>query len=255
MGQFILKGFLLGTLLLGVGCVRCQYRTFQESLRTFESCDVHAPQRNRVYAFVLTDAWKLLNQESKKLSLALAREGYPKIYTALRADQDWYEREVDRLLREDPGAKIVLVGYGQACQTVREVQARLARRQINVHTLIEIDPENQTNCTILCRHVLIRSSLHQASRKAVADEVHEIEGVGHPALLSHVQTVGIIAQVMHDWASTIPAPPIVKPSLPLREKADPIPRPHLATPPETIVPGWEFMLPIPGGVSSQKDQQ
>jgi hypothetical protein len=240
----------------GVGCINCRHTGYQEALYPPTELPYPPPVRNQVFLFMMNgrDRLELANMLELRDQLCLA--GYPMVYYAQRADREWYRREMWRVARDNPGARILLLGYSAAARSVTGLAYEAARDELPIDAVIYLDPVGASGdlaATLPFRSVAVRSHNWRGGRGLGTTDTVLVPNVGHYGLPTHTVTVDTLVQLLTDSAGRVVLYPTAGPSLPLRDKPDPTPR---GIDPATIsqpLDDWDLLKPgppfptLPGG--------
>jgi hypothetical protein len=179
----------------------------------------------------------------------LCQAGYPKVYYAQRMDATWYTRELRRVHRDEPAARLLLLGYGSAAPKVLRLATEAVRDQLPIDTVIFLDPvglNGDLAATMPFHTVVIRSHNWRGGRNLVARETVTLSQIGHFSAPSHPATVETVVRLMTASAMLVPIDDSAErlPHLPLREHPAPTPRPE--PPPIYLGPPdeWDFLKPF-----------
>lgn len=230
----------------GVGCVKCRHTAYQEALYPPTELPYPPPVRNQVFLFMMNGHDVLECGGMLGLRDQLCHAGYPMVYYAQRADREWYNRELRRVARDNPGARLLLLGYGSAASTVTGLAYEAARDELPIDAVIYLDPVGASGDlagTLPYHSVVVRSHNWRGGRGLGTADTVEVANVGHYALPTHSATVDVLVQLMTDSAGRVALYPTVGPRLPLRDKPDPTPR---GIDPATVVQPldeWDFLKP------------
>ncbi len=231
--------------LVGNGCIHHRPVGFQDALCTDLPSTVPPPIRNQVYLFMMNGTDVLDTAGMLDLRDQLCLLGYPKVYFAQRPDTEWYRRELRRLAREEPGARMLLLSFGSSATKVHALAAEAARDGVPVDAVIFLDPlalNGQLVDTLPVPSVVLRSHNWPGSRRLVATENLILPGVGHFSLPGHAGCVQLVQSLMTDAASGVHlGSKLALPRLPLSDSPSPTPRPVGPVP---YTPDeWDFLKP------------
>lgn len=245
----------LATLCSGVGCLSCRHQGYAESLRVLEASEFPNPIRQRVHLFMMNgeDVFELGGMLT--LRDELCRAGYSKVYYAQKEDVNWYYSEMRRLHRDEPDARMVLLGYGTSAARVTKLAQDAIVDQLPLDSVIYLDPSHydaDLTQALPVTTVSVKSHNWPGSPGLITTETIGIDA-GHVSAPGDPATLGIIVRLMTLSASRVVLPSIENlPHLPLRDKLEPTPRgidPATHGPPP---PGWDYLRPVPRFVA--KDQ-
>lgn len=246
----------MATLVVGVGCIKCRHTGYHEALYPPAELPYPPPVRNQVFLFMMNGRDPLECGGMLELRDQLCRAGYPMVYYAQRVDREWYRREMWRVVRDNPGARILLLGYSAAAPLVKGLAYEAARDELPIDAVIYLDPVGTSGdlaATLTFRSVAVRSHNWRGGRALATSDTVLVPKVGHYGLPTHPVTVDSLVQLLTDSAGRVVLYPTIGPSLPLRDKPDPTPR---GIDPATIaqpLDEWDFLKPgppfptLPGG--------
>lgn len=233
---------------IGTGCVSCRHTGYAESLCPATPTPYPPPVRQQVFLFMMngSDLFELSGMLCLRDKLCHA--GYPQVYYAQRQDVAWYNRELRRVARDEPGGRILLLGYGTAAERVLNLAHDAVRDGLPIDSVILLDPigvSGDLALTLPVHSVVIRSHHWRGGRSLEPTETITAAGVGHYSLPNSLPTVEAVVRLMTESAGRVRlASPFDLPHLPLTDKPAPTPRPidpaTLAHP----VDEWDFLKPL-----------
>jgi hypothetical protein len=235
-------------LVAGVGCVNCRHKGYQEALCPPDACELPPPVRNQVFLFMMNGNDPLQCADLMMLRDRLCQAGYPMVYYAQRADKDWYYREMRRVAREHPDARLLLLGYGGAARQVVALAYDAARDELPIDSVIFLDPvgvNGDLAATLPYHTVAVRSHNWHGSRGLETSEVVVFDRRGHFSLPNNPETEEVLMRLLSEAAGRVSLPPADVPMLPLRDRPDPTPR---GIDPATLaytLDAWDFLKPGP----------
>lgn len=231
-------------LLNGAGCMSCRHNGFHESLHTCEVNQYPTPIRQQVYLFMMNGSDSLELGGMLTLRDKLCHAGYAKVYYAQQEDRNWFHREIRRLQRDEPQARILLLGYGTAAERTMVLACDAVRDGVMIDAVIFLDPVavgGNIAETLPIQTVAIRSHNWTAAPGLITNHTVQLP-TGHYSAPTHPGTVQAIAQLMTQSASRVKLETIDGlPHLPLRDKQEPTPR---GIDPSTLGPNepdWNFL--------------
>ncbi|HET6573363.1 MAG TPA: hypothetical protein VFG68_07165 [Fimbriiglobus sp.] len=236
-------------LAVGAGCVNSRHTAFQEALYPPIELPYPPPARNQVFLFMMNGHDVLESGGMLELRDQLCRAGYPMVYYTQRVDREWYHHEMWRVARANPGARLLLLGYGSAAPAVTGLVYDAARDGLPIDAVVYLDPigvSGDQAATLPYRSVAVRSHNWRGGRALSTSETVTVANVGHYALPSNPATVETLVQLLTASAGQVPVYPAGGlPRLPLRDKPDPTPRGiDPATVAQPLGP-WDFLKPSP----------
>ena len=256
-GRLGLLATTAAVLAAGVGCLNCRHTGYHEALYPPTELPYPPPARSQVFLFMMNGHDVLECGGMLGLRDQLCHAGYPMVYYTQRMDREWYHREMWRVARDHPDARLLLLGYGSAASTVTGLAYDAARDGLPIDAVIYLDPVGVSGdqaATLPYHSVAVRSHNWRGGRGLNTTEAIEVANVGHYALPNHPATVDVLVQLLTTSAGQVALYPAVGlPRLPLRDKPDPTPR---GIDPATIaqpLDAWDFLKPgplfptLPGG--------
>ncbi|OWK47499.1 hypothetical protein FRUB_01198 [Fimbriiglobus ruber] len=242
-----MAGLAAGLLVGGVGCVSCNNKGFSESLHPTATCEYPPYVRQKVYLFMMNGLDVLEFAGMLDLRDKLSKTGYPKVYYAQREDKEWYYRELRRVVRDDPSARVLLLGYGACTDRVLALARDSIRDQLPLDGVIFIDPvgvDCDLQTTLPTHTMIIRSPLWVGGTGLSGTENITVSHTHHYSVPNHPSTVEFIHRLMSESASRVRIESTDNiPRLPLYDKPLPTPRP---IDPATLLPPppeWTFLKP------------
>lgn len=235
---------------LAGGCVSNNHRAYHEAMHCTDLNPFPNPVRSQVYLFMLNGADVLELGGMLTLRDKLAEAGFSKVYYTQSEDRDYYRREMARLHRDEPGARMILLGYGTAAERTLGLAGEAVRTGLPLDAVVFLDPLGLTGDvarTLPLPSVALRSHNWLGGSDLVTSEVVVLDGVGHFAAPTSPVTVNALVELMSASASRVVVEDIrlTLPFLPLREKPDVTPR---GIDPATLVPPtgiWEGLPAMP----------
>ncbi|HVK12742.1 MAG TPA: hypothetical protein VM597_28585 [Gemmataceae bacterium] len=234
---------------IGAGCAKCRHTAYHDALYPTAEPACPPPIRNQVFLFMMNGHDVLEFGGMLGLRDQLCQAGYPMVSYAQRMDREWYHREMWRVARDNPGARILLLGYGSAAPVVTGLAYEAARDELPIDAVIYLDPVGSSGDlagTLPYHSVAVRSHNWRGGRGLGTSDTIEMTNVGHYALPNHPATVDALVQLMSDSAGRVNLPPANGlPRLPLRDKLDPTPR---GVDPATVaqpLDDWDYLKPGP----------
>ena len=240
--------------LSATGCMSCRQQGFAEALHVTEAARYPIPVRQRVYLFMMNGDDLLELGGMLKLRDDLCRAGYSKVYYAQKEDVNWYYSEMRRLNRDEPDARMVLLGYGASAARVTKLAQDAVIDNLPLDGVVYLDPSGyDADLTQLLpiMTVAVKSHNWTDSPGLVIQETVGIAS-GHVGAPRDPGTVETVVRVLTLSASRVVVPSRVLPHLPLRDKLEPTPRgvdPATHGPPP---PGWDFLRPAPRFLAKDK---
>lgn len=211
-----------------VGCVHIDHTGYDAAIRCAADHPIKPAFRSQVHLFVLNGVNPTEDVGLIRLRDEVVKSGFPMVHLAQRADADFYHREMHRLVRDQPAARFVLVGYGLSTGKACELACSAAGEGLPLDALVLLDPtggpdliEERVQVTV------IRSHHWPAGRNIAAEQTTECVGVGHLSLPMVPQTVAAVVGLLANSATRVEleSPPKL-PHLPLNEFPQPPPRPQ-----------------------------
>lgn len=240
---------LTGTLAGAGGCMTTKPPGLPEALRATEAGAFPNPVRQRVYLFMMNGDDLLGIGDLPGLRDDLCRAGFIKVYYAQKEDVAYFYREMRRLGRDEPDARMLLLGYGAAADRVVKLAEDAARDRLPLDAVILLDPAGSAACDLPgllpVPSVAVKSHNWQDGAGLITGETVPVP-IGHAGLPRHPVTLAVTVRLMILSASKVTPPSIAGlPHLPLRDKPEPTPR---GVDPNTLgpaPPGWDFLRPAP----------
>jgi hypothetical protein len=207
---------------------------FDRALFSPAAAPVPPLARSQVHVFMMNGLDVLETGRMNRLRDRLVCAGFPRVYTGQRADQNWYTRELRRVVVDEPAARIVLVGYGAAAAPVYNLAYAAQLDGLPVDAVVLLDPvglNGDLTYGLKAHSVVVRSHRWTGASDLISHEVVEGQGVGHPTLPTHPVTVDTLLRVLVASAGEVSLePPDSLPFLPLTDHPDPAPRPFFRQP-------------------------
>ncbi len=264
-GRKRLAAWGLAAALLGqAGCLRfCHPVDPPSHEELLPYADVAQCQKNKVHIFFVhgLDPLDLANYEG--LHEYVQSLGYIKTYYGWSYHSFLFEKELRELHKEEPDARIVLIGFSYGAGMVRDMACSVRSEHIPIDLIVyldgvELDKRPLHRPANVARVVNILCFARSDECLIKEGENHRYDDVWHFATVTHPQTLRILARELADVARHVPIvqhlPPV---HLAPGEKQPP---PDL--PPPTEVPGgkpdeWGFLRPDAHaqGVSGAKPAQ
>lgn len=243
----VVIGFAAATLASG-GCMTCRHEGFAESMRVLAANPFPTPVRQQVYLFMMNGEDVLELGGMLTLRDKLCQAGFPKVYYAQKEDRDWFYREMRRLQRDEPTARMLLLGYGTAAERVHDLAYAAVRDGLPLDAVIFLDPSGRAE--ELCGLPGVPTVMIRSHNWTGAPDLPPTETVplpaGHVSAPLHPGTLETVVRWMTASAARVVLPTIENlPHLPLRDKLPPTPR---GIDPATLgpaPPGWDFLRPPP----------
>jgi len=159
----------------------------------------------------------------------IAKAGYAKVYYTQSEDRNYYAREMQRLHRDEPQARMLLLGYGTAAERTLGLAAEACRTGLPLDAVIFLDPSGLSGNVAEALPVpslALRSHGWSGGKELVTTDSQVLAGVGHVSAPTCPQTVNVVVQLMTASAAKVPVEDIrlTLPFLPLRDKPDRTPR-------------------------------
>jgi hypothetical protein len=214
---------------LAGGCLSNDYRATHTAMRCTDLSPVPIPQRSKVYLFMMNGADVFELGGMTTLRDKLAEAGFAKVYYTQTEDHDYYRREMARLQRDEPGARMILLGYGTAAAETLRLAAEACKRGESLDAVVFLDPVGLTGnvaSAIPVPSVTLRSHNWPAGKELVTSETVVLAGVGHVSAPTAPATVNALVELMTAAATKVVVEDIrlTLPYLPLRDKPDVTPR-------------------------------
>ncbi|QEL17878.1 hypothetical protein [Limnoglobus roseus] len=222
-------GLLLIAFVLVPGCTTCSYRAGDQCLVP-ESCPEYpADQRAKVYAIIFRgfDPFHLTHVE--KLREELNQHGFAKVYCVDFYHEAFIEKEIKRILCEDPDARFVVVGYSLGAGVAQNLVTRVTACSVPVDALVEIAPVylpftgTGPDLSRVGRHLIIANSYTQPACHTRA-EVLNLSGAGFLTEPSNPVTVQMLRDILMASAEHVPpSSNDAHPTVPLVDNPAPLP--------------------------------
>jgi hypothetical protein len=236
---------LFGSLLplLALGCVHVRHQGTEEALYPCEPSPYLPAARNEVYLFILNNADVTEMSGLLKLRDQLALLGFPKVYYAQQADLAWYTREIRRIHRDRPDARLLLMSYGNSASKLLQLAQEAVPDELPIDAVIFLDPfglnGDLRNCLPYTTYQ-IRSHNWLGSRQLVTHQNYELSGVGHLSAAHSQQTLRIMMNLLNSSTERVPgARPEDLPAIPMK-LPKPTPRPEIVIS-DSQMPEWNFL--------------
>ena len=237
------------------GCMTCRHEGTAEALRVTEGAAFPNPVRQRVHLFMMNGDDLLELGGMLKLRDELCRAGYAKVYYAQKEDVNWYYSEMRRLNRDEPDARMVLLGYGASAARVTKLAQDAVVDNLPLDGVIYLDPAGyDADLTQLLPLLTVTIRSHNWTDSpglVTADSVGVASG--HAGAPRDPGTLAAVVRVMGFSASRVVLPTFEDlPHLPLRDKLEPTPR---GIDPATLVPpppGWDYLRPAPRFLAKER---
>ncbi len=212
-----------------VGCLSTNYRAYHESMHCTDLNPYPMPVRSQVYLFMMNGSDVLELGGMLTLRDEVGKAGYAKVYYTQSEDRNYYLREMQRLHRDEPQARMLLLGYGTAAGNTLELAAVACRTGLPLDAVIFLDPlgvSGNLADTLAAPTVAIRSHNWFGGKELVTIDRLQLPGVGHLAVPTNPTTVNAVVQLMTASAAKVPVEDIrlTLPFLPLRNKPERTPR-------------------------------
>lgn len=237
---------LIVSMLFSLGCVHVHHPAVEQTLYPCEPSPFRPSARNEVYLFMMNNFD--ITEQGNLLALRdrLAEYGFPKVAYTQQVDLAWYERELRRIHRDRPEARLLLLGYGSSTANIVKLAEDCLRDELPIDAVIFLDPSCYNADLRTCLNtttVTIRSHNWQGSPRLLTQENYQLSGVGHLSAARSEQTFRIVSELMNRSAARVPRPPAELPrlSLPTRYR---IPR-ERADVPLGVNPEWNFLQECP----------
>ena len=219
---------LIGLTLSG-GCLSTNHRAYHESMHCTDLNPFPMPVRSQVYLFMMngSDVFELGGMLT--LRDEIAKAGYAKVYYTQSEDRNYYVREMQRLHRDEPQARMLLLGYGTAAERTLGLAAEACRTGLPLDVVIFLDPVGVSGNlaeTLPVPTVALRSHNWPGGKDLHTTETLPLTGVGHVSAPTCPATVNAVVQLMSASAAKVPVEDIrlTLPFLPLRDKPERTPR-------------------------------
>ena len=222
------SALFLGLTLSG-GCLSTNHRAYHESMHCTDLNPFPMPVRSQVYLFLMNGSDALELAGMLTLRDEVGKAGYAKVYYTQSQDRDYYYREMQRLHRDEPQARMLLLGYGTAATNVLELAAVACRTGLPLDAVIFLDPAGVSGNladTLPVPTVALRSHNWSGGKELVTTDTLQLDGVGHLSVPTNPTTVNAVVQLMTASAAKVPVEDIrlTLPFLPLRNKPERTPR-------------------------------
>ena len=202
-GQRWVIAAILAIAVANTGCVTCCHKGHQKSLEHAPDCQLTAPCRNQVYAFLINGLTPSPHSGLDALRLKLGENGYPKVGIANVAGGLCVEHEIKNILACEPDAKFVLVGYDVGASVAVCVARDLTSKGVAVEALVLLDP-------VGCKETCGVPTLLISSGKGTGTVAHTsrvvVPDASHFSLPAHPTTVAVVVDVLGGVAVTCQEP-------------------------------------------------
>lgn len=218
------------------GCVSCGHDACATFLNAGPNATEPLCDRQHVYVFLINGLTPDVSSGLEDLRLKLAERGYQKVYRGELCHAAWMAFEMKRLLRCDPSARFVLVGYDLGCGAAAALARHGQRRDWPVDAIVLIDPLTLPDAgNQPLRTVVVRSGGDCTACTDSLRTVNVPEG-SHWTLPVHPQTVEAIAGALKESAMKVEHP---------EAWVDPaemeIPNRYMPVPVPGASPEWQFL--------------
>jgi len=233
----------------GSGCLSVRDSGYEEAMRPCPPHEAPTPIRQQAYLFMVNGADVLELAGMLELRDRLSVAGFSKVYYIQQIDVKWYQYEMRRVHRDEPGARILLLGYGTGAAKVHQLAAEAARDRLPLDSVIFLDPVGLSGNlaeTLPTNTVVVRSHNWRGGSGLVGTENWTATGVGHVALPTHDSTVQNLLRLMTNSARSVVLDDHDRlPHLSLRDDKMPTPRPIDPATLKATGDEWDFLKSIP----------
>jgi hypothetical protein len=217
----------LALMLAGPGCVSCGHDVCKPALEASPNAEAPVCDRRHVYAFLINGITPAGSSGLDGLRIKLAERGYEKTYRGECCHAWWMEHEMKRVLKCDPAARFVVVGYDVGCGAASSLARHAVRHGWPVDAVVLLDPVIQPEAGPRSPHTIV---IRSGAAATGDEECVCVPSGGHWTLPTNARTVEVIAEVMKEAASKVEYPPVLEgersafpDAPPLREMPGPVP--------------------------------
>jgi pimeloyl-ACP methyl ester carboxylesterase len=189
------------------GCVSCGYEACPAMLAAGPNAEAPLCDRQHVYSFLINGLTPDVTDGLEDLRLKLAERGYDKSYRGELCHAFWMAFEMKSILRCDPQARFVVVGYDFGCGPAAAL-ARHARRQSwPIDAVVLIDPLTTPDANGCPPTVVVRAG---GDCNACNDDLRYVNVAdgSHWTLPVHERTVATIAEALKASAMKVEHPEV-----------------------------------------------
>jgi hypothetical protein len=173
--------------------------------------------KKHVYVFMMNGVDPLGMANLNGLREHVLKLGFNQAYNGQLYHIGWYEREIQRIHKEDPDGRIVLIGYGHAAKVLAGMANRLVASGVHIEVLLALD----------------------AGSDAMEHEgAFPVRNLGAPCL---PETIAQVAWTLGQCASNVT---VIEPPLPEGPEKGPVPRPVVPLAPQSFGPDWDSLKPL-----------
>ena len=211
--RLLLIGVLAGLLTTASGCLNCFFPVPAPPPETAGPCQaLPAFVRHHVHVFMMNgvDPFGVGNLSGvRDHVLAL---GFTQIYYGQLYHRGWFEEQIERIQKEDPEGRIVLIGYGAGAKSLGTLAQKMTAAGATIDVLLALDASPD---------------------ELPGGENYPVQELGAPTC---PETMPQVAAALAHCASrvTIVAPPV--PELP---ETAPMPRPLVPLAPQSFGSDWD----------------
>lgn len=227
--------FLAGLLAVSglSGCTTCCHKAGDMALVP-ESCpEQPADRRAKVYAVLFRGFDPFHVSHVEKLRAELNEHGFAKVYCVDFYHEAFVEKEVKRILCEEPDARFVVVGYSLGAGAAESFVSRVTPCGVPVDALVEIAPvylplATPPDLSRVGRHLVITNAASHAYGPQA--EVLNLSGAWSLTMPSNPITVQAVREILIASAEHVPPTGDTSPTLPLVDNPAPLPGQGIAIP-------------------------
>ena len=220
---------VLGLLLVNLaGCATCHYRAGDLALDSDRCPDTPASQRTKVHIILVKGFDPLDCAGVNRLAETIIEMGYPKVYRIENHHAGFIAKEAERIIREQPESRFVVVGSGSGAMLARHLTHRIAQMG-NVDALIEIAPvlPSFLGCYSIpesVRHRVVGRVATPAGNHGKNSEYLNIAGFSYWSVGSNGVVVDLIREeITHSAQSVVETEEVLHVTHPILDHPAPLP--------------------------------
>jgi hypothetical protein len=232
------------------GCMSFLHPVDKSALETAGFCkDLPDYARSHVYVFLVHGLDPFDYADLRGLRDHLHDLGFNKVYYGQLYHTVSFEREVQRIHREEPDARFVVIGFSLGASMARAIALDAQAQGIPIDlvvylsgtALFEGDRDRPSN-VLRVVNILPRVQWNSDSFPEEIETIRE-SGIWHFAVPTHAQTLETLAHEIAAVAGAVPVPEFGPPSAPPGPDAEPTPRKVQGRAPGRA-DDWDFLKPV-----------
>jgi hypothetical protein len=213
-------GALLGVMFAGSGCSGVLHPIDPSCFIMAPGPEVSPQVRRHVHVFLMNGIDPLWAGNLSAVRDYLQKLGYTQTYYGQIYHRGWFESEMARIRKDDPSARLVLIGYGGGAKTLHGLGEIAAAQGSAVDVLLVLDG---------------------ASEGLVPEGVAGIFPVRSLGAAHQPETLAQLKWELGESASHVSLPPEVPPPL---VEPGPTPRPLPPQKAHSYGPDWDSLRPV-----------